>query len=275
MSVPIPPLARYSVLASVLALAGCREIPEAPTELSELSTYLYRHFDHEDPVYLCMGMDNLRTFFADVDMDRDWQDLSYEVEQLDQDDVAGIERPEDRSLEDTLPVALVTDSAFTPDQHADVIILEDQTPVEPAAPELYDRIFVDPADPACFPDRGCTVIRALNDIHRENLVVDLRMVTNKDYRWVELGEPGSGEWGALSRSWLPESSIGDAGAVALYQAYTIDLFLPVDGGAIRYMAIWSETVITGVNDETLEYTCRLGLHQIFDATEEYLEETER
>ena len=57
--------------------------------------------------------------------------------------------------------------------------------------------------------------------------------------------------------------------------YTIDLFLPVEGGSVRYMAIWPETVITGVGDETLEYTSRLGLHQIFDATEEYLEETSR
>ncbi len=258
-------------VGAILLAPGCHEIPEAPTELSELSTYLYRHFDNEDPAYLSAGMGNLRTFFLDVDMDQAWQDLSYEVDHLTDEDVAGLDLP-GRDLADTLPVALVTDSAFTPTEHADVIVLADQTPVEPAAPDLYDRFFLDPTDPSCFPDRDCTVIRALNDIHRKNLVVDLRMETNKDYRWVELGEAGSGEWGALSRSWLPESCIGDEGAVALYQTYTIDLFLPDGDGSIRYMAIWPETAITGVGDETLEYTSRLGLHQIFDATEEYLEE---
>jgi len=268
-------IAVATATVGVLTLAsGCHEIPEAPTELSELSTYLYRHFDNEDPAYLSAGMGNLRAFFLDVDMDQAWQDLSYEVDRLTEDDVVGLELP-DRDLADTLPVALVTSSAFTPTQHAEVIILADQTPVEPAAPDLYDRFFLDPTDPSCFPDRSCGVLRALNDIHRKNLVVDLRMETYKDYRWVELGEEGSGEWGALSRSWLPESCIGDEGAVALYQTYTIDLFLPTEDGAIRYMAIWPETVITGVGDETLEYTSRLGLHQIFDATEEYLEEHAR
>ena len=29
--------------------------------------------------------------------------------------------------------------------------------------------------------------------------------THKDFRWVELVEPGSGEWGILSRSWLPDA----------------------------------------------------------------------
>jgi hypothetical protein len=259
-------------LLTVLLLPGlaCSPAPEAPTKLSELCAYLFREYENTDARVQGAGMANLREFFAGEDLDQSWQDLSYAVEDLTEADVADVERP-DVDPADTLPVAMVTGSAFTPAEHTAVIVLPDQTPVEPHSPNVYDRTFVDPEDPACFPDRSCEVLRAVNDIYRENAFVSLMHFTHKDFRWVELGaEPGSDEWGILARSWLPESAVGDSGNVEVTQNYSIDVLLPVDDGAIRFLALYAETHIDGIGEDTIEYTTRLGLHQMFDATEEYL-----
>jgi len=253
---------------------GCERIPEAPTELNELSAYLFRNFEHEQEETRSTGMANLQAFFADVDLTQPYQDLAYAVDDLTEEDVADVVHP-DRDPALTLPVGLVTGSAFPPDDHATIIILEDQTPVEPNSPTTYDRAFVDPTDPSCFPDRGCLVLRAENHIWRENAVVDLWHDTHKDFRWVELGEEGSGEWGILARSWLEETVVGEVGNVTLHQNFSIDVFLPDGDGAIRYMALWSETEIEGIPDETMEFTAKLGIHQMFDATEAYLEDQAR
>ena len=249
---------------------ACSPAPEAPTELSDLCAYLFREYENPDPRVRGAGMANLRDFFTDVDLEQSWQDLSYAVDDLTEADVVDVERP-DVDPADTLPVAMVTGSAFSPVEHTAVVVLPDQTPVEPHSPNLYDRTFVEPTDPSCFPDRSCEVLRATNDIYRENAFVSLMHFTHKDFRWVELGaEEGSGEWGILARSWLPESAVGDSGNVQVTQNYSIDVFLPVDDGAVRFLALYAETHIDGIGEDTIEYTTRLGLHQMFDATEEYL-----
>ena len=46
-----------------LLLLGCRKAPpEAPKDLQELSRYLYREWQNDDPEVMAAGMDNLHAF---------------------------------------------------------------------------------------------------------------------------------------------------------------------------------------------------------------------
>ena len=45
----------------LLALA-CKPPPDAPTEMNELTSYLFVHMGDEDPEYLEAGMTNLQTW---------------------------------------------------------------------------------------------------------------------------------------------------------------------------------------------------------------------
>ncbi len=244
---------------------------EAPTELNDLRTYLFANFESEDQEVLSTGLCNLDVFFQGVDLEQDFSDLAYSLEPLAEEDLEGIVHPDaDPSL--TLPVGLVAASAFTPLEHVQVILLEDQTPVEPNSPNHYEREFTEPADPQCFDGAECQLLRSMNDIVKENFLMTIPYEMHKDYRWVEMCEEGSGSWGILARSWCEEEAWGEGGDNAILQSYSIDVFLPSDTGAVRFMALWSQSDIPGFGDDTIEYSIKLGMYQVFDATDEYLEE---
>jgi len=258
------------LLLTALALAACDAPPEAPEELSDPSAYLFRNFESTEEGSLELGMGSLYEFLAG-DIGDDGEGVAYTVESLTADDVADVERP-DRDPEDTQPVAVGVTSAFGPAKHAEVIILDDQTPVEPNSPDQYAREFTEPTDPSCFPGNDCDLLRTMNDIVKNNAFMTVPYMMHKDYRWVEVGEAGSGEWGILGRSWCEEEAIGEQGNNEILQSYSIDVFFPHDGGGIRYMALWSENTVPGFSDEQIQGTIEYGINQVFDATEEYLEE---
>ncbi len=250
--------------------SGCQPPEEAPTELNELSSFLFAHWEDEDDTLRAQGLQNLYAFFEDVDLSQGYNDLAYGLDPLTDEDI-DVPHP-DADPEDQLPVGLVTPSAFTPAEHAEVIVLEDQTPVEPNSPDTYDRDFHDPSDPSCFPSRDCTVIRSLNDIVKDNAIMTIPYEMDKDFRWVPIRLDDEDTWAILGRSWCEEPGYGDQGNTSIDQSYSIDVFLPGEGGAIRYMALWSASTIPGVEEDVIQGTITFGMHQIFDATEEYLED---
>lgn len=267
---------RRTALVTTIALtlcgigSGCQPPPEAPTELSELSAYLFAHWEDEDETLLSQGLQNLYDFFSDVDLSQDYNDLAYALDPLTEDHI-DVPHP-DGDAEDQLPVGLVTASEFRPATHTEVIILEDQTPVEPNSPDTYDRMFHDPDDPGCFPDRSCTLIRSLNDIVKDNLVMTIPYEMDKDFRWVPVRIDDEDDWGILSRSWCEEAGYGEAGNTSIDQSYSIDVFLPDGDAGLRYMALWSASTIPGVEDDVAQGTIKYGMNQIFEATEDYLVE---
>ncbi|MDP7111959.1 MAG: hypothetical protein QGH45_08340 [Myxococcota bacterium] len=250
---------------------GCKAPPEAPEELSDLSRYLFREFESEEWGVREVGMGNLAAFFADQDMDVEWDELSYTAEDLQADDVVDVEHP-GRDLTLLMPVGMATLSAFTPADHSTVIVMPDQTPVEPNSPNTYDRTFTEPTGPGCFPGLECDLLRSTNDIAKENALMNIPYEMNKDWRWVELGEPDSGEWAILGRSWCEDVAVGEEGKNEINQSFSIDVFLPRDGGTVRFMVLWSESVVPGFGEDVIMGTIEYGMHQMFDATEDYLVE---
>jgi len=268
-----PILALPGVLLLAAAI-GCEPSPEAPTELDELSAYLFRHFETEDEGVLEAGMGNLYEFFRDIDLDVPYQDRAFATSPLTEDDIHGIVHA-DRDPALQQPVAMAMDSQHEPRGHSTAIIQSDQTPMEPASPNHYVREYVDPTDPSCFPDRDCAAVDTMNNIKKENLVMNATYDMHKDFRWVEMREAGNGEWALLGRAWCEEATIGDAGAITIHQSYSIDAFiLEDDGTTIRYMSLWTETEIDGVDDTIIEGTTRLGMNDMFEATEDWITEND-
>ena len=266
------PLALVTGLFLLLALQACKSPPPAPEELDELSAYLFANFDNEEYGVMEAGLGNLETFFQDVDMEAGYADRAYSLSALTDEDVVDVEHP-DRSLELMLPVGLVAESPHPPERHSWAITQADQTALEPASPNHYVRSFTEPTDPSSFPDREHVVQRTMNDIHKENLVMDVQYDMHKDFRWVELREPGSDEWAVVGRAWITDKAEGSSGAVILEQSFSIDVFLPRDSDhTVRFMGLWSDTTIEGVGPDVIEGTIKLGVHQMFNATDEFIDE---
>ncbi len=268
-----------SILPALFLLAlGCKPPPEAPTELDDLSAYLFRNWETEEEGVLEVGMFNLQQHFAAVDLDVDYQDLSYQITNLATDDLVGVNPPDGADPADCLGVGLVAGSAFTPEEHTQAIIQADQTEIEPNSRDKYDRIFLEPTDPTCFPTRECLVLRTNNDLIKKNSLMEIPYEMIKDFRWVELsedGQPGTDRWGILARTWIEERGVGESGNNTIEQSYSIDVFLPgAHGGwgAYRYMGLWSESTGTVSDPETIMNVTLWGMDDLFDETEKWLEE---
>ncbi len=258
--------------AIVLVGVGCRELPQAPTELSELSTWLFANFENEDDELLAVGLGNLAQFFDERGVDTDFEDQAWELERMTASDVQDVTHP-DREPAAALPVGLVAPSAFAPADHARVVVLEDQTPVEPASPDLYDRSFLEPDDPSCFPPAECALLRTDNDIEKKNLLMSIRYTKRKDFRWSRVILDGEESEGFLARSWFEEEAWGEEEANAILQSYSIDVVLPHgDAGALRYLALWTEASMYGVGDDVILGMMQGGIEDVLVATEAWLEE---
>ena len=246
--------------------------PDPPdVEINDVNAYLFRNWDTVEDNVLEPGLAELIEMLDDFDIDaEDYKDRCYVPEPLTEDDLADITHP-GRDPSDVIPVALVMASAFRPvDQATDVIIMPDQRPVEPHSPEHYDRFFVDPTDPSCFPTADCRKLITDNSIIKDYLLLEMYYEMPKVFRWIEIGETGSGEWAILARCWQEDSFETDGGALQLNQSYCIDVHFPRGSGGARYMVTWPETVIDGVEDELVYETTIMGMNDILVTTEEYL-----
>jgi len=246
------------------------DAPEQMEEINDVNAYLFRNWATDEENVLEPGMASLMDLLDQFDLDADYKERCFVPDPLTEEDIADIEHP-DRDPADVLAVALVMASAFVPEVHAEeVIIKEDQRPTEPQSPEHYERTFVDPTDPSCFPGRGCDRLITTNSILKDYLLVTMLYDLPKTYRWVEVGEKGSGEWAILARCWIEEEFETDGGTIQLNQTYCIDVIYPREQGAARYMALWPETFIEGVDDEFVYQTTAMGMDELFVVTEEYL-----
>jgi len=261
------------LLIALLVLCGCAPLPEAPTELNDLSRYLYREHANEDPRVMQVGAANLFDFLETLPLDGERADRSFEPENLHEEDVADITRP-DRPLDGCLPVAIGGLSRHAIDDHALLITQPDQTEAEASA-TFYDRSFVD-GDPACFLDRTCALLRTSNHAERQNALLKVEFVLLKDFRWVEIVDE-DGEhvrWSIISRSWFEQEWHGEEGNNALLQSYASDFWFEADDGTVwRYQTLWSESQISlDVTDDAVRATLRLSIDGSFGRADDAIDD---
>jgi len=108
-----------------------------------------------------------------------------------------------------------------------------------------------------------------NEIHRQNILLDLVYTAFKDYRWVEL--PDDGGMAVVSRSWITEQYINDNGVDTMDFFSNVELTVPSGDGTLRYNALWGAVIFDPALDETvLVNTARNGIRDGFQNTEDYL-----
>lgn len=317
MKTAVRPVLALAVLA---LLIGCPPTPQANPVFSDATIFTFVEFDDPEPANLAYAVRQLeRETYLSVDVDAtDPDDRALTPQALSAEDVSSLENVPDvypEGFDDAgqpiqpgraLGVSVVGLSAHEPSPHVTYILLADQVPVEPSSPDHYDRVFDEGGD--CFADRGCRILRTTNDLTKDNALMTVTYVLAKEYRWVDLnlpdpadvpeGEPivneGAERWAIIARAWDPEVAIGEAGNTAIYQSYTIEVWIPRDGdgyirdpadenadggawtgdsnggGSLRMMTLWSETSF-GTSSAVEEVT-KDGIDEIFVAQDAWLDE---
>ena len=301
------------------ALLGCQPTPQANPVFSDATIFTFVEFDDPEPANLAFAVRDLeREVYLSVDVEQsDPADRALSPERLANEDVGSLTDVPDvypEGFDDAgdaiqpgraLGVTVVGLSGHLPPPHAGYILLADQVPVEPSSPDHYDRTFDEGAD--CFADRGCEMLRTTNDVTKDNPLMTATYILRKEYRWVDLnlpdpadvpeGDPivneGAERWAIIARSWDPDVAIGEAGNTAIFQSYTIEIWVPRDGdgyirdpadenlgggtwtgdsagsGSLRMMTLWSETSFgdsTAVANVTID-----GIDGIFVAQNDWLD----
>ncbi len=260
------------LLLALLLLSGCAPLPEAPTELNDLSRYLYREHADDDPRVMQEGAANMYDFLGTLALDGDREGRSFEPDNLHDEDVADIVRP-DRPLENCLPVGIGGLSRQRIDDHALLMIQPDQTEAEASA-TFYDRTFPDLPDPTCFLDRTCDLLVTSNHAERQNALLQVEFVLFKDFRWVEiLDDDGEhARWSIIARSWFEQEWFGAEGNNALLQSYAIDLWFEADdGGVWRYQTLWSESDVGDTDDSIVRGILRFSIDGSFGRADDAID----
>ena len=310
------------VPASVLLLAACggdSRLRENP-EFSDAARYSFASFESEEEADLAFAVRQLeREVYLAVDVEASSPGARGLVAAaLSDADVADFDTlpstypdgfpgaGEPISPDAAQPVAVAGLSAYPPSNHSSYLVLPDQTATEPGSASHYDRVFLDASD-QCWPERNCDFLRTANNLTKDNFLLTITYDLFKDYRWVDLnlpdpgsveeGEPisneGSPRWAFVARSWNPEVALGTAGNNAIYQSYSVEVWIPRDGegfvrdgseqnaadgnweadstggGSLRMLALWAESNL-GM-DPVIASVVRNAIDDIFLAQEEWLD----
>jgi hypothetical protein len=295
-------------MVAAALLSGCsRTSPDADPEFSDAARFLFVSFDAED-ADVAFAMRALETqIYLGMDVDSNAViDRALRPAPLQPADVVGLnDTAADLSL--ALPVSLAGVSPFTIDDHRDIQLLEDHTVVEPYSPEKYDREFLDGRD--CWTDRSCGRMNTYNRLIKENALMTVDTEFFKDFRWIDLNLPdpstveegeqpvnlGDPRWAILGRSWTDQVWPGRNGSVEMIQSYTIEVWIPRDGGGfvrddtsvnaddgewvgdstgggvLRNLTLWAETDLGfGISDDAVIGTTRTGIDRNFQTADAYL-----
>ncbi len=249
---------------TLLSTAACAPLPEAPEEVTELSPFLFIHHEN-DPRVLEDAVANLREGLAQIDLDASRAERGWIPLPLALDDVAAL-GPEGTDPEDCVAAGLVARTAHPPELHAELATRIDQVPAEPTATD-YERRFLDPVDPACFPGQDCGALVTVNDVRRENILYAARFDLHKGFRW-------AGDDAIVARSWLDRSWTGEAGNTELIQSYGIDVVTRLDSGeTVRLQVAWGEVDLgVGVSEDFSRATIRAAIDQVIEQTDEAIDE---
>jgi hypothetical protein len=288
----------------LVGLAACRAAPPANPEFDDAAKFAFTSFDAE-PATLAYALRALETqLYLSLDVEAHGVlDRAVALSRLTEADVAGLERP-DRDVAAAVPVALVGLSPHGPEDHQLIQFLEDQTPVEPYSPDHYDRAFLESTE-TCWRDQGCEELRTWNELTKVNALMSVPYAFHKTFRWVDLNLPDPAEleegeepvseaprWAFAARSWTTQEYAGENGSAAINQSFTVELWIPRDGGgylrdapdpetgwvadssgggSLRFLALWHETDIgIAVSDTIVEATTRNGIQDNFDAADDWL-----
>lgn len=247
---------------------ACTAPPPASQAFSDAARATFARFEDEDEASLAepvlMLLDQIAT---ELDMSGSSVDRALTPETLQEEDLVDIPVHPDRDPGLAIPVAVAFDSAYGPDDHSRIVLLSDQTPVEPNSPDQYTRTFTEGG--GCFWE-DCAVLRTSNDVEKTNVLFTVPFTLMKDYRWIDLGD---GTDAMVARGWLEEPGVSEDGNTIIEQSYALEFFAETNSGSTRLMVLWAETTFKTVDyeDDLIAGTTRYGIDTMFDACEDWLD----
>ena len=301
---------RCLFLTPLLAvLVGCPLPPRGNPEFDDATAFAFLQFDVESEADMAFAMRQLEEqLYLSVDLDAASSgDRALSPAALTDSDLESLEHP-DRPAENLRAVTVIRAGTNIPTRHIEYITLADQLPVEPSSQQFYNRVLASGGD--CWPDRSCRFLRTVNDLTKDNDAIgSIRYTLNKDYRWVDLNLPdpdtvdegeepvnlGEERLAIAARSWTKESAANEAQDAFIHQGYSIEVWLPRDGGGylrdsddenrdggtwthdssaggiLRMMTLWGENQTTLNASAELEIALiRVGIDGIFETQQEWL-----
>jgi len=267
------------ICSACLALSACKPPPEAPTELGDLTLYLFANFDDPDPLVMQAGMANMLAFLedfesgVDLSVDTAATDRSWSIPSLEEDNWGGAEHVAGVDPLDQDSVSVAVRSAFTGPDHSPLIGLADQLPLESSSSARYDRTFLNDFDAWHAAQVETLRLRTTNDIDRDNILLTLTYEANKDYRWIAMPD---GSMATVGRSWISQAYINEDGAGTSGEDVmeffsNVEMTIPSGDTALRYNAVWGFVdFVPAVDDAVLANTVRNGIQEGFERTEEHL-----
>jgi hypothetical protein len=294
---------RIALLSLVVSIACGKAPPPANPEFNDAVRYLLRDFEGEE-VDLAFALRELEEqIYKGMDVESsNPEERALTQANLRSEDVDELNGPP-RDLQLNMPISVAGVSAFGIEEHKQIQMLTDHTPVEEYSPNHYVRTFNEGRP--CWEARECTTMRTWNDLTKENAMMTIDYAFFKDFRWIDLalpdpedvveGEPaeadGKSRMAYIARSWTKESFEGRKGANWIHQSYTIEVWLPRDGkgfrsknradsrgngGLLRMLGLWSETELNiSMNDDAIAAFTRTGINNNFTAGERWLEDHAR
>ena len=248
-------------------LGGCTPAAEAPTEFGDLSLFTFSEFESADDAYLGEALINYEASARSLfDLDGDRGDRTTAQPILYPDDWGSAVGPEGVDPEAQIAITLARVSDHPVRTHASAVLLPDQSPLEPSAPE-HDRSYASDTD--CWAAAECGRIDTENTIRKSNILYTIVYDTEKDFRRLTLPD---GRDAMVARTWNDEVAMGENGVNSIDQNYAAEVFIetPDDSSrTLRMMSIWVSSTLSGNPDVSVqEGVLRVGLDDLFKRHDE-------
>ncbi len=227
-----------SALIAALALGPTGCVVDAPTDMEELVTFGFSHFDDEPRFLRAMG-DGL---IPQVDEQFDDITGGWRVDNLTTDHLlaAGVDVGDELHILGAMGGA---DYRHTLDEVLPVIVHPDKA-------ELFDTYIEyevsEETDRACFLARECDRYRfAFEQRTEASLLGEATSEGVRQYRWIE---PDDGEAYVVGRSLLPEPISFTTDLMEVFQQYDLVVLYPHDGAVRRSETFWVDALL---NDDDI------------------------
>jgi hypothetical protein len=258
------PVVATALFVSLLPAAACKkEKPVAPTEMTEILTYMFVNWEDEEK--LAAASDNLKPWLDDNATSEQTID-GYQLSPLDPEDIGdSVIYPADAAFEEQLGAAGGNVSSFPLDAQTEHMVVADQVFANEKSYNQYDRT-ISEGNAASF-KKGSGVLRTDNEVSTQVLIYEIPYDLKKDYRWIE----GESSRSIIARSWIEEEGCNEGGGTCLLQSFSVDVFMDDGEQTQRLTATWAQTK-PSLGDDFMVDSLADGLQDVFEGTDLWMEE---
>jgi len=257
------PVLWTTLVASVAITGACKkEKPLAPTEMTEILTYMFENY--EDPEALAAASDNLKPWLDDNAGTEEVVE-GYQMEPLSEDTAGVVDYPDEAVLSDQLGAVTGNVSSFDIDDQSVVIVQPDQKFLNEDSYIRYKRDIDGDVDQFTG---GAGIVRTDNDVETKVVVWSTPYNLMKDFRWVE----GESTRAIVARSWIEQPGCNDGSAleICLLQSFSVDVYMDDGKKTQRLTATWAEVQPDVLTDKQLVDQLVDGVQVVFESEDEWM-----